>query len=88
MHSGGLKAFAARVENRCQIYSYEQRPPELPPSLAGLMRKNKKAWRFFQAQPGYRRQMTWWIVSARTEATQLKRLACLIEASARLKRLR
>jgi hypothetical protein len=53
------------------------------------MRKNKKAWRFFQAQPpGYRQQLTWWIVSARPEATQLKRLARLIEASASLKRLR
>jgi uncharacterized protein YdeI (YjbR/CyaY-like superfamily) len=47
------------------------------------MRRNKAAWTFFQAQPPYyRKRMTWWVVSAKQEATRLKRLAQLIERSA------
>jgi uncharacterized protein YdeI (YjbR/CyaY-like superfamily) len=89
MHSAGMIAFEARQEHRCEIYSYEQRPLELPAPFAKHMRKNKKAWQFFQAQPpGYRRLMTWWIVSARTEPTRQKRLTALIQASANKKRLR
>jgi uncharacterized protein YdeI (YjbR/CyaY-like superfamily) len=89
MQPPGLKAFEARRAHRCEIYSYEQRPRELPEALLAVMRKNKPAWKFFQAQPpGYRRQMTWRIVSARTEPTQKKRLAQLIEVSAKERRLR
>jgi uncharacterized protein YdeI (YjbR/CyaY-like superfamily) len=83
MHRSGLAAFEGRLENRCEIYSYEQRPQDLPHSLGRRMRKNAKAWRFFQVQPpGYRRRVIWWIVSARTEQTRLKRLNRLIAASA------
>jgi uncharacterized protein YdeI (YjbR/CyaY-like superfamily) len=89
MHPAGIAAFAARQEHRCEIYSYEQRPQELPEPLAKRLRKNERAWQFFEAQPaGYRRQITWWIVSARTEATRQKRLAALTEASAKETRVR
>jgi uncharacterized protein YdeI (YjbR/CyaY-like superfamily) len=89
MRPVGLAAFAARQEHRCEIYSYEQRPQDLPEPLAKRMRKNKRAWQFFEAQPaGYRRQITWWIVSARTEAIRQKRLAALTEASAKERRIR
>ncbi len=37
--------------------------------------------------PGYRKVVIWWIVSAKTEETRLKRLATLIDVSARGKRL-
>jgi len=89
MHPTGIAAFAARQEHRCEIYSYEQRPQELPEPFAKRLGKNKRAWQFFAAQPaGYRRQITWWIVSARTEATRQKRLAALIKASAKETRIR
>lgn len=89
MQPAGLKAFEARRAQRCEIYSYEQRPKELPGPLKARLRKNRKAWNYFEMQPpGYRRRMIWWIVSARTEVTQLKRLAQLAEISARGKRVR
>jgi uncharacterized protein YdeI (YjbR/CyaY-like superfamily) len=89
MQPPGLKAFEARRAHRCEIYSYEQRPQDLPEALATQLRKNRQAWKFFQAQPpGYRRQMTWWIVSAKTEPTRKKRLAQLIAESAKERRLR
>ena len=82
MQPAGLKAFAARKEYRSGIYSYEQRSPELVEPYLGKLKRNKAAWKFFQAQPpGYRKVMNWWIVSAKQEATRLKRLEKLIEAS-------
>ncbi|MDX6383437.1 MAG: hypothetical protein QOK48_1010 [Blastocatellia bacterium] len=88
MQPPGLKAFAARKENRSGIYAYEQRSPELVEPYLGKLKRNKAAWKFFSAQPaGYRKQMNWWIVSAKQEETRLKRLAKLIEASAAGRRL-
>ena len=85
----GLKAYAARKEYRSGIYSYEQRSPELVEPYARMLRRNKAAWKFFQAQPpSYRKMMNWYIVSAKQEETRLKRLAKLIEASQNQQRLR
>lgn len=85
----GVNAFAARRENRSGIYSYEQRPVELVEPYASGLKKNAKAAAFFEAQPpGYRKQMTWFVVSAKREETRLARLKTLMEACERGKRLR
>lgn len=79
----GLKAFAARQENRSGIYSYEQRSPELPDPYRRLLKKNKAAWKSFEAQPpSYRKAANWWVLSAKKEETRLKRLDQVIEDSA------
>lgn len=84
MTPAGLKAFEARQENKSGIYSYEQRTATLPPEYEKVLKKNKAAWKFFQAQPAsYRKAAMWWIVSAKQEATRLKRLDQLIDLSAR-----
>jgi uncharacterized protein YdeI (YjbR/CyaY-like superfamily) len=89
MTDAGLKAYALRKEFRSGIYSYEQRPTELVEPYASQFKKNKAAWKFFQSQPpGYRKMMTWFIVSAKTEETRQKRLARLIDESAQGKRMR
>ena len=89
MRPAGVKAFAARQENRSGIYAYEQRRDRLEEPYAGLLAKNKAAREFFDAQPpGYRKLMGWWIVSARTEPTRMARLKKLIETSARKERIR
>ena len=89
MQPPGLKAFAARKENRSGIYSYEQRSPELIEPYAAKLKRNKAAWKFFQAQPPYyRKTMNWWVVSAKQEETRIKRLNRLIEASVKGQRLR
>jgi uncharacterized protein YdeI (YjbR/CyaY-like superfamily) len=85
----GLAAFAARRENKSGIYSYEQRSERLPEPYAGFVRRNRKAWAYFQAQSlSYRRTANWWILSAKKEVTRRKRLAQLIADSARGRRLR
>ena len=88
MRRTGLKAFAARIENKSGIYSYEQRSSELKPSYANLLKKNNAAWIFFQTQPpSYRKMIGWWIISAKKEETRMARLAKLISESAKGKRL-
>ena len=88
MRPAGLKAFAARIENKSGIYAYEQRSAELEEPYRTRLKKNKAAWDFFQAQsPSYRKMISWWIVSAKKEETRTKRLARLIKESVKRKRL-
>ena len=88
MRPTGLKAFAARIENKSGIYSYEQRSTELSEPYAKLLKKNKAAWNFFENQPpSYRKMIGWWIISAKKEETRMARLAKLISESAKGKRL-
>ncbi len=88
MQPAGLAAFAARKENKSGVYAYENRPAELPAPYLEILRANRAAWAFFEAQPpGYRRTAVWQIVSAKQEATQRRRLEKLVAASAEGKRL-
>lgn len=89
VHLAGMKAFEARSPEKTKLYSYEQRHgAELGPEHAALFRANEAAWTFFQLQPpGYRRTATWWVTSAKKEETRLRRLATLIDDSARGRRI-
>ena len=84
MTPAGLSALAARRPNRSGRYSYEQRPAELTAPYAGMLARNAAARKFFLAQiPSYRRAATWWVLSARLEATRLKRAQTLVQLSAK-----
>jgi len=86
--AAGLRAFQARRENRTGVYSYEQRLDQLPEPYQGSLKKNKAAWSFFQSQPpSYRKQINWWVISAKKEETQHNRLQKAIETFARGERL-
>lgn len=88
MTPAGRKAFEAREESRTGVYSYEQRPHDLPPQYERELRKNKKAAAFWRSQPpGYRKAATWWVVSAKREDTRLRRLAALIRHATRGERI-
>jgi uncharacterized protein YdeI (YjbR/CyaY-like superfamily) len=89
VHEAGAAAFARRSAKKSGIYSYEQRADAVfGPTLEKRFRANRKAWAFFQAQPpGYRKQMTYRVATAKLEATRLKRLDALIEYSARGERM-
>jgi len=79
-HPAGIRAFEARTDDNTGIYSYENRPADLPEAYLARLRANQAAWNWWQAQrPGYRRLATWWVVSAKQEATRDRRLATLIE---------
>jgi uncharacterized protein YdeI (YjbR/CyaY-like superfamily) len=88
MKPSGTSAFDARKENKSGIYSYEQRSANLAAPYEKRLRQNKAAWDFFYAQPpSYRKAIGWWVVSAKQEATRLKRLEKLMKESASGKRL-
>ncbi|HSL70940.1 MAG TPA: YdeI/OmpD-associated family protein [Longimicrobiales bacterium] len=83
MQPAGAKAFAGRDAAKTQRYSYEREQAELSADQLKQFRANRRAWRFFQAQPpGYRKIATVWVVSAKQEATRQRRLATLIADSA------
>lgn len=85
MRPAGLAAFEKRIEAKSAIYAYEQRgTAKLDEAQEKQLRANKKAWEFFQAQPPwYRRTASYWVISAKREETRAKRLATLIEDSAK-----
>jgi uncharacterized protein YdeI (YjbR/CyaY-like superfamily) len=88
MRPAGLQAFAKRKEYRSGIYAYEQRSATLVEPYAARLKKNRAAWNFFRTQPPYyQKRMNWWVVSAKLEATRLKRLKRLEDDSARGRRV-
>ena len=88
MAPAGLRAFEARQASRGGVYSYEQRATALEPRLAARLAANARAKRFFDAQPpGYRRVLTHWVMSAKKDETRSKRLAQVIDSSARRERI-
>lgn len=83
MRPAGMKAYEERDPAKSQQYSSEQQGVALPAALEARFKKNKQAWTFFNQQPpGYRKTILWWVVSAKREDTQIKRLQRLIEVSA------
>jgi uncharacterized protein YdeI (YjbR/CyaY-like superfamily) len=88
MHPAGLKTFAARQAAKTGIYSFENRPQNLPPAYEKIFRTKPRAWAFFMAQPpGYRRLVIYKIVSARQEPTRQRWLARVIAESSKGRRL-
>ena len=89
MAPAGLATFEARDPKKSGVYSFEQREQAtLGAAFERQFRANAKAWAFFQAQaPYYRRVATFWVVSAKQEATRERRLATLIADSAAGRRI-
>jgi uncharacterized protein YdeI (YjbR/CyaY-like superfamily) len=84
MRAAGRRAFEARKAPEPGTYTYTSRPADLPADLEAVFRKKAKAWGFWRDQtPGYRKSMTWWIVSAKKDETRLRRLDALIAESAK-----
>jgi uncharacterized protein YdeI (YjbR/CyaY-like superfamily) len=84
MCPAGLAAFARRSPERAQAYTYEGGAERFPPRYQKRLRADPRAWAWFNARPpGYRRNVVRWVTLARQEATRERRLALLIEHSAR-----
>lgn len=88
MTPAGLASFAQRRVEKSGIYSFEQDAVEFDPKTKKVFAAVRPAWAYFQQQPaGYKKRMTWWIISARLPATKEKRLAKLIDACRRKERM-
>jgi uncharacterized protein YdeI (YjbR/CyaY-like superfamily) len=85
----GRAAYEHRSEAKSGIYAYEQREnAALSEEQQNEFRRHKTAWKFFESQPpSYRKVVTWWVISAKQEATRARRLAQLIEYSKKGERL-
>jgi len=82
IHPSGQAAFEKRDEARSRIYSYENRSRGLDPASEAAFRKHRAAWKFFETQaPSYRMTASYWVMSAKQEATKKRRLEKLIEHS-------
>ncbi len=84
MTEAGLAAYSRRKESKSAIYSYETTKEfHLPKDMEENFMKNSAAWLYFQSQsPSYRKVTIRWVLSAKQEATRLKRLDELIASSA------
>jgi uncharacterized protein YdeI (YjbR/CyaY-like superfamily) len=88
MQPAGIAAFEKRDKDKTAPYSFEQQSPELGEEFEAEFQANAKAWEFFRSQaPSYQRTATWWVISAKREETQRRRLATLIADSARGERI-
>jgi uncharacterized protein YdeI (YjbR/CyaY-like superfamily) len=88
MHPAGLKAFGWRDEKRAREDASARANPAFSRSETAKFRKNRDAWSFWESlPPGFRRNATWWVVSAKREETRKQRLETLIEHSARGERI-
>lgn len=92
MQPAGMEAYNSISAKRVNKYSFEQTDIKLRTEYEKAFKKDKKAWEFFQSQPpSYRKPAIWWVVSAKQEETQKRRLSTLIKDSReglRIKELR
>jgi uncharacterized protein YdeI (YjbR/CyaY-like superfamily) len=80
MRPAGEAAFARRRDDKTAVYSHEQRKsPAFEPDAEAQFRADAAAWAYWSARPpSYRRQATWWVISAKRPETRARRLATLI----------
>ena len=90
MRPAGLRAYEARTDANTGVYSFEQRrEPKLTRDQERRFRADPGAWAFYASSPpSYRRAATWWVISAKQQATRDRRLAQLIEDSRDGRRLK
>lgn len=82
MQPAGLAIFEKRKEKASGGYSFEKAEEKLSPELKKVLKANKKAWKYFQAlAPSYRKISLHWVMSAKQDATRLKRLTRLMKDS-------
>jgi uncharacterized protein YdeI (YjbR/CyaY-like superfamily) len=85
----GRRALEARKPDRSGLYSYEQRKrARFSAEYLRRFQASRKAWSYWEGQPpGYRITATFWVMSAKREATRDRRLATLIQDSAADRRI-
>ena len=88
MRPAGIAAWERRDEKQSGIYAFERKAATFSAEALQQFKVHETAWRFFEAQPpGYRRLAAHYVSSAKREDTRVRRLAVLIERSARGERI-
>jgi uncharacterized protein YdeI (YjbR/CyaY-like superfamily) len=90
MKPAGRRAFAARLESKSRVYSFEQQKQptaRLAPAFVQKLKRRPAAWKYFEtAPPGYRNKVIWWIMSAKSDAARNRRFQKLFDACIAQKR--
>ena len=88
MRPPGIAAYEKKDDARTGVYAFEREIAELEPAMLEKFKRDRAAWKYFEAQPPYyRRVASWWVISAKRADTRANRLDELIEVSARNERL-
>ena len=88
MKPAGLKAYSYKTASRTNTYYNENGTQLLSDDFIKLFMEKPSAWEFFEKQaPSYKRLTIHWIMSAKQEVTQLRRLNKTIEESENLRRV-
>jgi uncharacterized protein YdeI (YjbR/CyaY-like superfamily) len=88
MQPAGLAAFEARRPELTGVYLSDMDADSPPSELIDAFRANAAAWTFWSRQPpSYRRQMMWWVLSAKRAQTRQRRLAALVDEHAAGRRI-
>jgi uncharacterized protein YdeI (YjbR/CyaY-like superfamily) len=78
----GKATYANREEKNSSNASHEQKTVQLDDQYLVLLKKNKKAFKFYQSlSPYVKKASNWYIMSAKREETREKRLQLLISSS-------
>lgn len=82
MQEAGLESYSYRTDEKSYGYTYENDELKFSPEFEKKFKANKKAWDYFQSlAPSYKKTSSNWVMSAKQETTQLKRLTQLIADS-------
>lgn len=80
IQASGLAIYHDSDPEKASIYSFEKEVVAFSAAFEKEFQKNKVAWSFFISQAhSWQKTMTHWIMGAKQEATQLKRLQELIQ---------
>ena len=83
MTPAGEAAYEAD-KNKSGLYAYERPVAELSAEDEKQFRRNKGAWADWEKRPpGYRKVVLHWVTSAKKPETRARRLAILVECSAK-----
>jgi uncharacterized protein YdeI (YjbR/CyaY-like superfamily) len=83
MRKAGEEAYSRRKKNKSGVYGYEKPATELRSEYKTEFKTHKTAWKYYQnCAPGYKKLTAGWIMSAKKEETQRRRLTKLIKHSA------
>ena len=89
MYPAGISAFEKRKGKKSKIYAYEKGYLSLSGAFLKKLKSDKLAWKYFQSLDGtYRKHAMNWVMNAKQEETQKRRLQILIADSRAMKKIR
>ena len=82
MQPFGLAIFNLREDHKSRIYTYEKPAVKFSDEFELKFKSNNAAWSYFQSMPmSYQKPAINWVMSAKQDATRIKRLEELINDS-------